>query len=176
VTDTDGNIYPVIQAGRYLWMAENLRVAHDPQGNMLDCFKIENPYMDSCHYGFLYSWTTAMDGAVVAGAQGICPDGWHLPSDAEWDSLTGWAGGVNTAGMVLKRKGDGLFGVVMAGNYNFLQKDYYSFGENAYFWTSDTYSPGAAWMRHFAPHLRNINRSTVVKHYGFSIRCVRVMN
>lgn len=173
VQDFDGNNYRVIKAGRYQWMAENLRVMHDPQGNSLDCYTIENPYMDTCHYGILYNWSTAMDSAQVPGSQGICPQGWHIPTDAEWDSLTEWAGGIRQAGLVLKRQAPDEFGVIMAGNYNFIQQADYYFGQGAYFWTSDSFSPTAAWMRHFGLNLKNINRSTVAKHYGFSIRCVR---
>lgn len=176
VRDIDGNIYPVYHAGNWLWMAENLRTTHDPQGNDLHYYAIENPYMDTNRYGLLYSWQTAMDGSDVSGAQGICPSGWHIPTDAEWDSLTEWAGGVNLAGLVLKRQGPCQFGVLMAGNYNNVQHTDYYFGEEAYFWTSDSYSPSAAWMRHFGSDLKNINRSTVAKHYGFSIRCVRAAN
>ena len=176
IRDVDGNTYRVMRAGRYLWMAENLRVAHDPQGNPLSCYEIENPYMDTCHYGFLYSWTAAMDSSQVSGTRGICPEGWHIPTDAEWDSLAEWAGGITLAGMVLKRQGPGQFGILMSGNYNNIQEAGYYFGEEAYFWTSDAYSLTAAWMRHFGLNRKNVNRSTVPKHYGFSIRCVRMMH
>jgi uncharacterized protein (TIGR02145 family) len=176
VRDIDGNTYLVIQAGRYQWMAENLRVMHDPQGNTLVYHMIENPYLDTSHYGFLYSWATAMDSSDVPGVQGICPEGWHLPTDAEWDSLTEWAGGIEVAGMVLKRQGPGNFGVLMSGNFNPIQEKEYYFGEEAYYWTSDAFSLHTAWMRHFGYEIRNINRSTVGRHYGFSIRCVRGMN
>lgn len=172
VRDIDGNTYPVIRAGRYFWMAENLKVTHDPQGNDLTYYKIENPYMDSCHYGFLYSWLTATDSSEAPGEQGICPEGWHLPTDAEWDSLVEWAGGITLAGVVLKKQGPCNFGVLMAGNFNPVQGKYFYFGEEAYFWTSSAYSPTTSWMRHFGYEIRNINRSTVARHYGFSIRCV----
>ena len=173
VRDVDGNAYTVVAAGEYLWMGENLRVRHDPGGNELTCFEVENPYMDDAPYGLLYSWQTAMDSCEYESAQGICPDGWHIPSDAEWDSLTAWAGGVNKAGVVLMQPGvDGL-GVKLAGNYNPIQKMHSYFGEEAYFWTSTSYNHHAAWMRNVGKPKKNINRSTVSKHYGFSIRCVR---
>lgn len=176
VCDIDGNRYRVVRAGRYQWMAENLKVAHDPQGNKLDYYAIENPYMDTSQYGFLYSWTTAMDSSEIPGTRGICPDQWHLPTDAEWDSLTEWAGGINKAGLVLKKQGIDEFSVLMAGNYNLLLEMNFYFGEQAYFWTSDQFNHTTAWMRHFGVNMKNINRSTVGKHYGFSIRCVRAIN
>lgn len=173
VKDCDGNTYPIMKAGNYLWTGENLRVRHDLDGKKLEYFEIINPYMDSSHYGLLYSWLTAMDSCEREGAQGICPAGWHIPSDAEWDSLTEWAGGINTAGVVLKRQGPGMFGVLMSGNYNPIQGMDFYFGEEAYFWSSTSFSLTAAWMRHFGQEVKNINRSTVQKHYHFSIRCVR---
>jgi uncharacterized protein (TIGR02145 family) len=176
VEDTEGNSYPVIKAGNLWWMAENLRVSIDPEGNHLEYYRIENPYMDSSNYGFLYSWTTAMDSAWTPGSRGICPEGWHLPTDAEWDSLIAWAGGVNMAGAVLKRQGPDHFNALMSGNFNPISEIHSYFGEQAYFWTSDSYNCTYAWMRHVGSEVRNINRSTVGKHYGFSIRCVRTMN
>ena len=173
VTDFDGNIYPVFQAGKDLWMGENLRVSHDPKGNPIEFYAIQNPYMDSCRYGLLYDWSTATDSIEAPGTQGICPDGWHLPTDAEWDSLTEWAGGVDIAGIALKKSGQDKFEAIMAGNYNPIQKLHSYFGEHAYFWTSDSYSLQSAWMRHLGHVRKNIDRSTVKKHYGFSVRCVR---
>lgn len=173
VSDYDGNRYPVIRAGHLWWTAENLRVKHDPDGNPLSCFEVENPYLDKNPYGMLYSWATAMDSSMEEGARGICPQGWHIPTDAEWDSLMEWAGGVNQAGKTLMENGSDGFGALIAGNYNPIQDVHSYFGEEAYFWTSSSYNHYAAWMRNLGKPKKNINRSTVRKHYGFSVRCVK---
>jgi uncharacterized protein (TIGR02145 family) len=171
--DVDGNIYSIIQVGNYLWTGENMRIKHDNEGNDLNFFEIEKPYQDDKPYGCLYSWHTAMDSAETESSQGICPEGWHIPTDAEWDSLTAWAGGIDSAGINLMRMGDGKFGATLSGNYNPIQKIHSYFGEEAYFWSSSSFSHYTAWMRNIGKPKKNINRSTVKKHYGFSVRCVR---
>jgi hypothetical protein len=87
VMDADGNIYRIVEIGDQTWMQENLRVTHAPDGNdILGYAYISNP--DSLKkYGRLYTWDVAMNGSKEEGTQGICPDGWHLPSDEEWKQL-----------------------------------------------------------------------------------------
>ena len=100
VTDIEGNVYNTVQIGDQCWMRESLRTtmfadsAPIPMG-----FLYSEPgphyYNDSTSYipleerGYLYDWAAAMheaspSNAVPSGVQGICPDGWHLPSDTEW--------------------------------------------------------------------------------------------
>jgi uncharacterized protein (TIGR02145 family) len=129
--------------------------------------------MDDAPYGLLYGWYTAMDSVEAEGTRGICPEGWHIPTDAEWDSLTVWAGGINTAGLALMRSGGDEFRILLSGNFNPIQHIHSYFGEQAYFWTSTSYSHHAAWMRNMGKPKKNISRSTVRKHYGFSVRCVK---
>ncbi len=107
MTDSrDGEIYATVEIGGQTWMAENLR--YDVPGNVsLDTINLANP---STTYGRLYDWATIMNGATTSssnpsGVQGVCPSGWHLPSDSEWNememalgmpaadtAITGWIG------------------------------------------------------------------------------------
>jgi uncharacterized protein (TIGR02145 family) len=110
VTDYDGNVYNTITIGNQTWMAENLRVTKYPNGtpiplatdniawaNLEDngtddayCYYNNNASGEANTYGALYTWAAAMgDNAVSSssnpsGVQGVCPNGWHLPSDDEW--------------------------------------------------------------------------------------------
>lgn len=103
VTDIDGNTYPTVLIGTQCWMKENLRVTRyaDSTELPLGCDTLHNheiPFYykyngsDSLAqiYGILYSWTAAMrdKNDTSAIVQGICPDGWHLPSDDEWCEMT----------------------------------------------------------------------------------------
>ena len=102
VTDWDGNIYSTEQIGSQCWMKENLRTKHTSQGELV-CFLYpnqDNNLVDTslaAPYGLLYTWAVVMNGelgssSVPSGVQGICPEGWHVPSDAEWMQLEIYAG------------------------------------------------------------------------------------
>ena len=109
VTDYDGNTYKTVKIGNQEWMAENLKTTHYTDGTAItlvtdntawanlgdnntdDAYCYYNNDVNS-QYGALYTWAAAMNGAASStanpsGVQGACPDGWHLPSDAEWQEL-----------------------------------------------------------------------------------------
>ena len=114
VTDIDGNSYDAVQIGSQVWMAENMRTTRYADGTTIPMGSINsgsNPYryvpglnhsneenMDNVsRYGYLYNWPAVMHGSRSSrrnpsGVQGICPDGWHVPSDAEWTELTDYVG------------------------------------------------------------------------------------
>jgi uncharacterized protein (TIGR02145 family) len=83
----DGKEYKAVKICSQTWMAENLNYEEE---NSL-CNDKDPSYCDI--YGRLYNWNTALT---------VCPDGWHLPSDEEWQTLVDFAGGASTAGRKLK--------------------------------------------------------------------------
>jgi len=85
----DGEIYKYVKIGNQSWMSENLRYKPD-SGNYWAYNNIET---DVSTYGYLYDWETANN---------VCPDGWHLPSDAEWTELADNLGGSAVAGGKMK--------------------------------------------------------------------------
>jgi uncharacterized protein (TIGR02145 family) len=97
----DNRTYNTVCIGSKIWMAENL--AYNAPGSK--CF---NETGSNCNtYGRLYDWTTVMQGesssnANPSGVKGICPDGWHLPSQAEWAEMIDYLGGDTIAGGKLK--------------------------------------------------------------------------
>ena len=117
VTDIDGNVYNTVQIGTQCWMKENLRTTHYadetaiPFGGDLSCEEEEsyNYSEDAPLYynnlevstplcGYLYNWASIMHGGASSnsnpsGVQGICPNGWHLPSASEWGQLTAYVSG-----------------------------------------------------------------------------------
>lgn len=112
VTDYEGNIYNTVQIGSQCWMRENLRSTKFADGTPIPAGADTTSLTDSYYYdnsdsdiplarrGYLYNWPAAMHGAVSSsatpsGVQGICPIGWHLPSDAEYTQLTDYVSSVS---------------------------------------------------------------------------------
>ena len=109
VTDYDGNTYNTVKIGNQWWMAENLKVTHYANGTAIPlvtdnmawsnlgindkayCY-YNNSNTNRDTYGALYTWAAASNGigssTNPSGVQGVCPTGWHLPSNAEWTELT----------------------------------------------------------------------------------------
>jgi len=110
-TDYDNNHYTTVQIGTRTWMAINLKSTHYPDGTKAEYFDYDHDPNNSLIYGRLYAWSPAMKGAASSNTnpsnvQGICPDGWHLPSKSEWQELTGFLGGSDDAGGKLKETGN----------------------------------------------------------------------
>ena len=100
VTDADGNIYNTVLIGDQCWTRENIRTTHYADGSAIptESYSVLNNDMSNyAIYGYLYNWTAVMNGAssstgIPSGVQGICPNGWHVPSDNEWSKLTDFVG------------------------------------------------------------------------------------
>ena len=99
--DRDSKIYKWVKIGEQVWMAENLN--YNESGSKCgDGSSLSDANTSTCDtYGRLYDWITAMDGSASSaanpsGVKGICPAGWHLPSDAEWTTLINFVGNSST--------------------------------------------------------------------------------
>lgn len=89
VTDYEGHVYNTVMIGEQCWMRENLRSLHYADGTQIDYGAYESSYYPSTVY---YLDVAVMNGAessnnIPSGVQGPCPNGWHLPSKAEWEVL-----------------------------------------------------------------------------------------
>lgn len=104
VEDYDGNLYHTVVIGDQCWTRENMRTTHYADGTVIPRNTSGNIYASPYYYygydsdellvdyGFLYNWAAVMNGAsstdaVPSGVQGVCPNGWHVPSNAEWDVM-----------------------------------------------------------------------------------------
>lgn len=193
ISDIDGNEYPVIQIGNQCWTAENLRTTRWANGsvipNVMDntawanlttpawCNYQNNPSFDAT-YGKLYNWYT------VAAAN-MCPTGWHVPTDAEWDTLASFLGGTEVAGGKLKSTGtqywlspntdatnESGFSGLPGGYRGVLGFDMLSY--LGYNWSASEFDTTNAWH-----HSLSFNNGNIVGDYlggktrGFSVRCIR---
>ena len=223
VEDYDGNIYKTVKIGSQWWMAENLKTTHFSDGSEINLIEnnenwenlglSENAYCyynnslaNAATYGALYNWTAAMNSAesselTPSKVRGVCPTGWHLPSDGEWIILemelgmsydeawlAGWRG--TNEGTKLKAEerwysnGNGTnssgFSALPAGirSGNGLFSDV---GRTTHFWTATEYFNITTYA--FNRKL-DYNQSGIgwfrashyygfPKEFGFSVRCVK---
>ncbi|NLA16123.1 MAG: hypothetical protein GX877_06275 [Bacteroidales bacterium] len=224
----DGNLYATIKIGDQIWLAENLRYLPEvfsPEtgdgtnryyyvygfdGTDVNAAKINevkiNEVREIClyqTYGVLYNWPAAMHGdtsstATPSKVQGICPDGWHLPSHQEWyDLFKIYGKSMEVAGNDFKAKGNivdgtGLweslnddatnssgFSVIPAGTRTATgggtSGKFYSMGECCYFYasTEKTNDTNHAYRQRLRHEDGEVHRTTCAKSSGHSVRCVK---
>jgi uncharacterized protein (TIGR02145 family) len=191
--DYDGNAYPTFQIGTQVWMAENLRVTHYRNGNTIPnvtnntawaalttgayCW-YNNDQSTNAKYGILYNWYAVND------SRNICPTGWHMPSDAEWTTLTTYLGGESVAGGKMKSvsalwaspntnatNNSGFSG--LPGGYRYLDGLFLGIGSVGYWWTATEGSTNYAWSRILNYSYSDVSRGIVDEAAGVSVRCVR---
>ncbi|RLD56142.1 MAG: hypothetical protein DRJ05_11770, partial [Bacteroidetes bacterium] len=193
----DGQSYNTVQIGDQCWMAENLNIGTriDGVNNMTDDGNIEKYCYDNLEancdtYGGLYQWNEMMEYVTTEGVQGICPTGWHLPSDAEWGALITYVGGVSVAGGELKSTktapdthprwdspntgatNSSGFTAIPGGNRTYYATFPNNLGLNSLWWSSTQYGTGHAWA-----HILAYNSTTAIHTYsdkgnGMTVRCL----
>jgi len=189
MVDIDGNVYATIDVGSLRWMSENLRTGHYNDG--IPIIKVDNQeetevskngvfsiYDDDEQndqvYGRLYN-----GHAVLTGK--LCPDGWHIPTDAEWETLIQAMGGEQIAGRHLKSKSGSLAGadILSTDSVGFsallggVRGDKYSqIGQYGVWWTSTTYLISMAWYYSLGVDSDFIGAHYAELNHGFSCRCV----
>lgn len=208
VTDEENNTYGTVLIGGQCWMAENLRSTRRGTYTVADTMYPNSDPTLAATYGLLYTWADVMQGepssnAFPSGVQGICPDGWHVPSQKEWKNLfdsvkansyyvvgsstnyiakamahqEGWAnvGYSDPAypAVMPQYNNQTGFGARPAGCYYEGSIGY--FGEEADFWTS-TESSSSAYRAKLAYQTRNEDLNTRSKAYGYALRCVKDMD
>ena len=108
LTDYDGNVYNTVLIGNQCWMKENLRTTHYSDGWPIEhgttsSYDVAYYYYPGNNnsdenvavYGLLYNWKATMhddstSNSIPSDVQGVCPEGWHVPSHAEWTELTNY--------------------------------------------------------------------------------------
>jgi len=188
----DGQSYATVQIGDQCWMAENLNigtminVAQEMEDNgIIEKYCYDNDEANCDIYSGLYQWDEMMSYSTTPGMQGICPEGWHLPTDTEWAALTTYLGGQIVAGGKMKETGtthwnspntgatnsSGFTG--LPGGYPHANGYFYGLGAYGYWWSSTEYSPTNAWLRSLFFLSTSVTPGANDKGYGYSVRCMR---
>lgn len=190
IYDFEGNKYKTIVIGTQTWMAENLRSVRFNDGTDIpfvpDTYKwslLDTPGYcwyngDSVAYGGVYNW-------YAVGTGKLCPEGWHIPSDEEWTTLTDYLGGPEVAGGLLKEVGsvhwlrpnagatnESGFTALPSG-YRSAYGGYSNLGHYGIWWTSTEWSSGGAWYRDLYYGYESVDRSNTSKKGGGSVRCLK---
>ena len=167
-TTINGDSYRTVKIGSQEWLAENFRYSDGGEGIVT---KPSAPYEGEVYY----TWDAAV--RVVATA----PDGWHLPSNTEWDALASAVGGASVAGTKLKSttgwdagNGDDSYGFAAFPAGSQYSGSFYNLGSYAYFWTATEHSSSYAYRRYFVTDTSMYSGSGN-KSNGFSVRLVRTV-
>ena len=206
VDSRDGQSYATVQIGTQCWMRENLNIGTMITGSsaqtdngVFEKYCYGNNPGRCATYGGLYQWNEAMQYVTTEGTQGICPTGWHLPTDDEYKTLEiylgmtpaqadqiGWRGnneGAKLAGgsylwtnaelTANANFGSSGFDALPAGTQYFDGSFYYLTYETR-FWTSSADDVLNSFERHLYFHNINVNRSSrSISLYAYSVRCLK---
>lgn len=192
--DRDGQTYKTVKIGAQWWMAENLNFVTENSG----CGGGSGTTEGNCEtYGRLYSWAAAMgkseeqcgyghecDLASAGSAtfiRGVCPDGWHVPTQSEWSDLFAAVGGKSNAGKVLKSQTDWYNGGNGSDAYGFAARPAGSYGDGRFsgegnhadFWSSTENGSYGAYDMYLTYARVSAYLYTNDKDYGYSVRCVK---
>ena len=186
VTDVDGNVYNTVKIGTQCWMKENMKSTKKADGTPLTLnssfFYPNNDINNVDTYGYLYVWSVA--STTQTSTIGICPNGWHLPTAAEWSTLIYYVGsyevyycagpasgkalaantGWNYSSTICSVGCDDMgvnnstgFSAYPAGSYTKNSHQYYGFGQNAVFWQNDRVKDNGAGANVWVPASRSIS-------------------
>lgn len=191
ITDTrDGKVYKTVTIGSQTWFAENLALVVD-SSNVYD-----NNADSGAKYGRLYKWSALMNlpdsicsksmctDRIQPQHQGICPEGWHVPTDAEWATLVAYAGGPDSAAKYLKstsgwaKSGNGVdaygFSGLPGGLWNGTDRYFGYSPQTGYWWTATSQSTTYGYVRSMGNSYPGVSQSTSDKQlHRFSGRCVK---
>jgi uncharacterized protein (TIGR02145 family) len=192
MTDQEGNAYKTVTIGTQVWMAENLRTGRYRNGESIPivssaaswdgynrsatCWYGNDSINNHCAYGRLYNWY------VVSDSRNLCPSGWHVPSDAEFTTLTNTLGGESVAGGKLKSAtgwdlgGNGTntsgFSGRPGGGRN-ASGAFTTQGSVGTWWTTTKIGNDSAWLRNITLNTVTVERGTDALAIGRSIRCLK---
>jgi len=201
----EGQVYNTIQIFSQCWLKENLNVGMMIEGSdqMTDNDTIEkycydNDPMNCSIYGGLYQWNEMMQYTTQLGAQGICPPGWHLPTDEEWKVLEGaidsqyrtgdpewdwWDMRGSDIGIKIKSttgwddnwNGTDTHGFkLMPGGFRYFNDGkFYHAGGHANMWSSNSHTSCYKWYRFVIGYIKESYRNSAPLDDGYSIRCIQ---
>jgi uncharacterized protein (TIGR02145 family)/uncharacterized repeat protein (TIGR02543 family) len=195
VMDIDGNVYTTVTIGTQTWLVENLKTSHFNDGQTIPpvtndtswssiitpgyCWYLNDSTEYGDTYGALYNW-------YAVTYKNPAPEGWHVPTNEEWNTLTDFLGGLSEAGGKLKETGmehwnspntgatnSSGFSALPGGVRSADGSTFYSIGKDGGWWSSTEADTGSAWNRHVHYDDVEVGRNYWKKRSGMSVRCIR---
>ena len=207
VVNYEGENYNTIHIGTQCWFKENLNVGTMIDGiesqtnnSVIEKFCYDNLESNCSVYGGLYQWDEMMQYSTAGGVQGICPAGWHLPTDAGLTTLTtcvssktanrcnsnvdyiaksmaattNWNTSTSTCAIGNNLAANNATGFTgLSSGYRDTDGAFLGIGSYGYFWSSTQVSSTDAWSRGLHYYNAYVRQYYGPKGYGFSVRCVR---
>jgi uncharacterized protein (TIGR02145 family) len=188
----EGQTYNTVLIGNQCWFKENLNVgtmidssSNQTNNSLIEKYCYGDDPANCATYGGLYQWDEMMQYTTQQGTQGICPAGWHLPSDADWTILTDFLGGEPIAGGKMKETGtlhwlppnNGATNesgfTALPGGARSIITSFVHLHNNAYFWSTTEGYTQNAWGRDIDYNDPNVFRSNYIKINGINVRCMK---
>jgi uncharacterized protein (TIGR02145 family) len=175
----DNKKYNTVSIGTQCWMAENLnygnyRTSDNTQRDncMVEKYCFNNNSANCATMGGLYQWDEMMLYATVSGKQGLCPPGWHLPTQNEWTTLFSNFTNEGFAGSALKSTGYSGFNATVPG-VNFFNRSWSFSNFATLFWTSVSIGETKAWARGMNSYNPSVSNYPSARSNAFSVRCIK---
>lgn len=197
-TDADNNHYPVVQIGTQKWFGKNLTTSKFNDGSSITqvqtnttwntlstpayCIYANNATYHTL-YGKLYNWF-AVD-AASNGNKNVCPIGWHVPTETDWNTLLTYLGGETIAGGKMKSICASTWAApntgatnetgftALPGGYRDATGPFDFAGLYAQFWAATSYDGGTAWMYMLSNNDALLGPVQDYKKAGNSVRCIK---
>jgi uncharacterized protein (TIGR02145 family) len=196
IKDIEGNIYKIGYFGHQVWMIENMRVTRYPGGDQIshsdwtddDKTYSRGPKIDSNgtaeldredakdsvsvkETGLMYQWRAAVHNTATDKTQGICMDGWHIPSKQEWLDFFAVLGGDDYAGNGMKYT---KFNAKMVGGHMYNDEaKWFDHTKSAFMWSSTNTKDDGTWRVKVTGVDAGIQLDQEDTKYGYSVRCIK---
>ena len=175
----DNNAYPTVSIGSQCWMAANLDFGQKINGSEVqrdNCLNEKYCFADlitNCSAsGGLYQWDEIMQYEDAEGAKGICPPGWHIPTETEWITLFDFYISNGFAGSPLKYSGYSGFNALTDGVR--FRNTSWSFDSFAtLIWSSTPHGPLKAWAHGMNEQNPSVSFYPSARYNAFPVRCIK---
>jgi uncharacterized protein (TIGR02145 family) len=175
----DGKTYQTVQIGSQCWMAANLNYGtmipvntHQRDNCIPEKYLQPPPSLPQPGEGSVYQWDELMDYSDTEQAQGLCPPGWHVPSESDWGTLfANWTNNA-FAGAPLKYTGYSGFNAFLNGAL-FFNRNWYLQEFATFFWSSTSHGPFKAWAHGMNEYNYSVSYYPSLRSNAFTVRCTQ---